>query len=120
MRDEEELDIQQRHFIARLEQSSLAVRAARDLALRFLSMTRERQSAELDAWIAAVEDSGLPEMRNFAGGLLRDKDAVSAGLSLEWSNGQTEGQVNRLKLIKRQMYGRASFSLLRARVLATA
>ena len=53
-------------------------------------------------------------------GLLKDKAAVVAGLSLPWSNGQTEGQVNRLKLIKRQMYGRASFALLRARVLASA
>ena len=57
------------------------------------------------------------EMRRFAAGLKPDLTAVKAALSLPWSNGQTEGQVNRLKRIKRQMYGRASFDLLRHRIL---
>lgn len=94
--------------------------AARKLALWFFALVRERRSGELEAWIAAVENSGVADLKNFAKGLLRDKDAVVSGVSLEWSNGQTEGQVNRLKLIKRQIYGRASFALLRARVLAAA
>ncbi len=57
------------------------------------------------------------ELRGFAKGLQADKAAVRAALSLEWSNGQVEGQINRLKLIKRQMYGRAKFDLLRQRFL---
>ena len=56
-------------------------------------------------------------MKNFASGLQQDYDAVKAAVSLKWSNGQVEGQVNRLKTIKRQMYGRVSFQLLRRRVL---
>jgi transposase len=59
------------------------------------------------------------EFRNFAKGLRRDERAVRAAMKVEWSNGQTEGQVNRLKLLKRQMYGRAKFDLLRARASCT-
>ena len=62
-------------------------------------------------------ESGIPSMKNFANGLLKDYDAVKAAVSLNWSNDQVEGQVNRLKNIKRQMYGRAGFKLLRKRVL---
>jgi transposase len=61
--------------------------------------------------------SGGVEFKNFAKGLRRDEAAVRAAMKSEWNNGQTEGQVNRLKLLKRQMYGRAKFDLLRARVL---
>ncbi len=61
--------------------------------------------------------SEIADLQRFAAGLLLDKAAVEAGLTLEWSNGQTEGQVNRLKTVKRQMDGRASFDLLRQRVL---
>ena len=59
----------------------------------------------------------IADLQRFAVGLLLDKAAVQAGLTREGSNGQTEGQVNRLKSVKRQMYGRAGFELLRARVL---
>ena len=118
LRDDERLESQQRQFVVRLMESSSTICAARKLARWFFALVRERRAAELETWIAAVEGSGIADLKNFAKGLLRDKDAVVAGTSLEWSNGQTEGQVNRLKLIKRQMYGRASFALLRARVLA--
>jgi len=64
-----------------------------------------------------VRASEIADLQRFAAGLLLDKAAVEAGLTLEWSNGQTEGQVNRLKTVKRQMDGRASFDLLRQRVL---
>jgi hypothetical protein len=74
--------------------------------------------ALLEGWIAAVEQSGIAELQQFCAGLRRDWEAVVAGLTLAWSNGPTEGEVNRLKLLKRQMYGRAGFTLLRARVLA--
>ena len=59
----------------------------------------------------------MPELKSFAIGIRQDYAAVEAALSLAWSNGQTEGQITRLKYLKRQMYGRASFELLRARVL---
>jgi transposase len=87
------------------------------LGKRFLVMVREQQVDALDGWLADAEASGIKELRNLAKSLRRDYPAVQMALSSEWSNGQTEGQVNRLKLIKRTMYGRASFDLLRNRVL---
>jgi len=69
-------------------------------------------------WFEAVDESGLTELRSFAAGLRRDEAAVRAALSLIWSQGQVEGQVNRLKLSKRSGYGHANFDLLRQRVMA--
>lgn len=83
-------------------------------------MVRERQAARFDAWLLRATDSGIGELQSFVAGLERDKAAVVAALSLPFSNGQVEGQVNRLKLIKRMAYGRAKFDLLRHRVLARA
>lgn len=81
-------------------------------------MVRQRKAQGLEDWIARVSTSeGVVELRRFAEGLRTDLAAVKAALSLSWSNGQVEGQVNRLKLIKRQMFGRAKFDLLRQRVL---
>jgi transposase len=80
-------------------------------------MVRERQHDRLALWINAVKKSGIPDLVNFANGIGRDQAAVEAALRLEWSNGQVEGQINRLKMIKRLMYGRSSFELLRSRVL---
>ena len=72
----------------------------------------------LDDWIQRTRDRAVPrQLRAFATGLGSDYAAVKAALTTNWSNGQVEGQVNRLKLIKRQMYGRAKFDLLRQRVL---
>ncbi len=68
-------------------------------------------------WINDVRDGGITAFKRLASGITRDLEAVSNALQLPWNNGQTEGQVNRLKLIKRQMYGRAGFDLLRKRVL---
>jgi transposase len=88
------------------------------LARSFALIVRERRAADLDDWIARTGEIGTPrEVRAFADGLLKDEAAVRAALSLPWSNGQVEGQVNRLKLIKRMMYGRGGFELLRRRVL---
>ena len=72
---------------------------------------------QLDAWIAAVEADDQPDLHSFARGLRHDHDAVVNGLTLPWSSGVVEGNVNRIKMIKRQMYGRATFPLLRKRVL---
>jgi transposase len=80
-------------------------------------MVRERTGQQLNRWLQAVEESNLPELESFADGVQQDKAAVLAGLTLQWSNGPTEGQVTRLKLIKRSMYGRAKLDLLKLRVL---
>ena len=87
------------------------------LTQRFVRMVRQQQPDELPAWLQAANTPQLPEFQRFVHGLRQDYSAVVAALSLKWSNGQVEGQVNRLKLVKRQMYGRASFDLLRQRVL---
>lgn len=83
----------------------------------FRRMVRERAGASLESWLQLASEAGIKELKSFATGLRRDFAAVQNGLSLEWSNGQTEGQVNRLKEIKREMYGRAKFDLLRQRIL---
>jgi transposase len=87
------------------------------LAQRFGQMIRGRQVEELDAWLAEAEASDVPELRSFAMGLRRDYAAVRAALELPWSTGPVEGQINRVKMLKRQTYGRAKFDLLRRRVL---
>jgi transposase len=80
-------------------------------------MLRKREGERLDTWLANVQESSLPEMASFAHGVERDKAAVQAGLTLQINNGQTEGHVTRIQLIKRMMYGKAGFALLRQRVL---
>ncbi|MEU6229096.1 transposase [Streptomyces sp. NPDC047042] len=76
-----------------------------------------RLGPTLPAWIDAVDTDRLPGLTNFARHLLRDLNAVTAGLTLHWSSGGTEGAVNRIKKIKRQLYGRAGFELLRKLIL---
>ena len=71
----------------------------------------------MSAWLALGETSPTPELRRFAEGIRSDEAAVHAAVTEVWSNGPVEGHVNRLKTIKRQMYGRAGFVLLKARVL---
>jgi transposase len=112
------LKSEEQQLLARVCQASADVMKAQHLAQCFLTMIRERTPETLLPWIESAKNSLLPDLQGFATGLLRDFDAVRAAVTVEWSNGQTEGQINRLKLIKRQMYGRASFDLLRQRVLA--
>jgi transposase len=80
-------------------------------------MLAQRRDKDLDAWLIQAKHSGLAELKSFAQGIHRDYAAVRAAFSSRWSNGQVEGQVNRLKLMKRLMFGRAKFDLLRQRVL---
>lgn len=110
-------DALDQHFIATLLRDCPPIAQAQALAMDFLELVRERRADQLPRWLHAAEVSGLDELQSFARGIQRDRRAVEAGLTLEWSNGQTEGQVNRLKTLKRQMYGRASFPLLRQRLL---
>ncbi|CAN92267.1 putative transposase [Sorangium cellulosum So ce56] len=79
-----------------------------------------RCSAALVPWLEQAKASSLAEFRDFAAGLCRDECAVRAALTERWTNGQTEGQVTKLKMLKRQMYGRASVGLLRQRLLLAA
>jgi transposase len=90
-----------------------------ELAQTFCRLVRERDDAGLGRWLEEARDSGPAEFRKFAAGIERDRAAVEAALQMNWSNGQTEGQITKLKLLKRQAYGRAGLTLLRARLLRT-
>jgi transposase len=81
---------------------------------RFHKMVRKKIATDLDSWITDASESLLA---SFATGIVNDKAAVRAAITEPWSNGQTEGQVNRLKVLKRQMYGRAKIDLLEARLI---
>jgi transposase len=104
--------------LRRLVQADPQVALGVDLAQQFIILVRHRHEDQLDSWLEKVKTSGLPALISFANGLIKDWVAVRNALHYPWSNGQTEGQVNRLKFIKRSMYGRANFDLLRKRVLA--
>src|SRR5262249_25408964 len=97
-----------------------AIATAWCLVHTFLGALQAGNVARLQPWLERVAQSHLPELDSFAYGLQRDRAAVEAAFQLPWSSGQLEGQLNRLKTLKRQMYGRASFALLRRRVLSAA
>jgi transposase len=117
VRDPKKLDEIEREDLAAFCQVSAPLKKAYDLLQDFLSMVHQREGQRLDAWLARVAESGLPELLSFASGIEKDKDAVRAGLTWSINNGMVEGHVTKLKLIKRQGYGRAGFPLLRKRVL---
>jgi transposase len=103
--------------VAIIEDAVLVLAAARHLLERFQAMIRQRNASGLIAWL---DDASSGPMASFARGLRDDQHAVAAALSLPWSNGQTEGHITKLKLVKRQMYGRAKLDLLRVRLLGAA
>jgi transposase len=117
LRSSETLTLTEQAIMERIEQACPDLSRSRTLAYDFGSLVRNRESDRFDGWISAASESAVTEMKSFASGLLKDESAVRAALSLEWSNGPVEGQVNRLKFVKRSMYGRGSFDLLRSRVL---
>jgi transposase len=84
------------------------------LVQEFVKIIRGQSSMKLSLWIVSAFDSKARELRSFANGLQKDFPPVKEAIVSPWSNGETEGQVNRLKLLKRQMYGRAKFDLLKA------
>ena len=88
-----------------------------ELAQSFAFLVRHRQPDQLDPWLEQALKSQLSPFHRFAKRLREDYDAVKAGVTMPWSNGQTEGQINRLKMLKRQMYGRAGMELLSRRFL---
>jgi transposase len=117
MRREEKLSKEQKEYLGRLCDADEALADARRLTQEFAGMVRELKGAKLDGWLEKAEASGSMVMRRFAAGLKKDFPAVRASLTEEWSNGPVEGFVHKLKLLKRQGYGRAGFDLLRARML---
>jgi transposase len=117
VRDPKTLGEIEQEDLATLLRASPALKRAYDLIQSFLAMVHQREGKRLDAWLAKVVESGLPELLSFASGIEKDKDAVRAGLTWSINNGMVEGHVTKLKLIKRQGYGRAGFALLRKRVL---
>jgi transposase len=90
------------------------------LAQDFASLVRQRQPALLEPWLRRAATSTLPSFRRFAKGLRADLAAVEAAVTLPWSQGPIEGHINRLKMLKRQMFGRAKLDLLQQRFLLTA
>jgi len=109
------LDRGAKPFLNQLLQKNPILHQARELMLEFKSMMEHKKGEELANWCNKAEQ--LPPFKSFVNGVHQDFQAVQQALSSIWSNGQTEGQVNKLKNIKRQMYGKANFDLLRLRVL---
>ncbi len=104
--------------MAALKELCPQIAQAQALLERFRTLVIERHPDHLDSWLDEWAQSGISELVGFAQGLRRDYAAVQAALRYQWSQGPVEGHVNRLKTIKRQMYGRAGFALLRRRVLS--
>ncbi len=117
LRRASDLDDEEQTMLNQLYERSTELSSARQLAQHFLRLVRERRGRDLDAWIAAVHATGPPELRGFSRNLRHDWNAVQAGLTEPWSSGSVEGNVNKVKVTKRQMFGRALFDLLRKRVL---
>jgi transposase len=112
VRDPKTLDEMEQEDLATILRASPALKKAYDLIQSFLAMVHKREGKRLDAWLVKVAESGLPELLSFACGVEKDKDAVRAGLTWSINNGMVEGHVTKLKLIKRQMYGKAGFARL--------
>lgn len=116
----ERLNEKQRAQLAQLCQDEGGFVLLHRLTQAFVHLLHEQTDAGLTEWFKEVQRSKIPELISFAKGLQRDEAAVRAGLRLQWSQGPVEGAINKLKLIKRSMYGRANFDLLRIRVLCAA
>ena len=108
----DQLSISEARLVTMIEDAVPALVSVRNLAERFHRMIRQQTDCDLATWI---EEARETPFRSFANGLSDDWDAVRAAITDPWSNGQTEGQITKLKLVKRQMYGRAKLDLLRAR-----
>jgi len=112
-----ELEADEQETLSTLRHLHPEIDLAYDLVEQFARMLRTRTGEQLDDWLEQVRASRIRELQGFVTGIELDKAAVVAGLTLPQNNGVAEGHVNKLKLIKRMMYGRARFALLRQRVL---
>lgn len=120
LRAPEQLSPEEQQALAQVQAQCPAAATAYPLLQTFVRMVCARTPAAFAPWLAAVAQSDLPALQTFAEGLKQDEPAILAALTLPWSNGPLEGFVNKIKTIKRQMYGRASFPMLRQRVLLAA
>jgi transposase len=121
LKKEQDLRSEERTFLEEIGEHCPPLRDAAALAREFATMVQDQRPGDWLHWKTRARDpAAAAELRSFAQGLETDEKAVRAALAVEWSNGQVEGQINRLKTIKRQMYGRAKFDLLRQRVLCAA
>jgi transposase len=117
VRDPADLQEQEQSALTAIRQASPTADTVYTLAQQFMRMIRQLEGEHLDEWLSLVRASQIPELQSFVQSIKRDKKAVLAGLTLPHNNGVVEGKVNKLKLIKRMMFGRAGFPLLRQRVL---
>lgn len=117
VRDPANLDEKEQITLTTICQASKTAMTTYQLVQEFRDMLHHRKGERLDTWLSSVTMSQIRELQSFACGVERDKAAAVAGLTLPQNNGLVEGKVNKLKLIKRMMYGRAGFPLLRQRVL---
>lgn len=117
VRSPTDLEEEKQSQLSLLRQTSPTADCTYVLVQEFVQMLRKREGHRLAAWLERARASQIPELRHFARGIERDQAAVVAGLSLPQSNGVVEGFVTKLKLVKRSMYGRAGFGLLRQRML---
>jgi transposase len=120
IREQAALTAEEQEALTFVRQASPTAELAYGLVQDFLTMVRKRQGERLESWIEAVQQSAISELQSFVLGILKDKDAVLAGLTLDYSNGPVEAQVHKLKLVKRSMFGRAKLPLLRQRLLHAA
>jgi transposase len=111
------LTAEEQQFRQRLLAAAPDVQVAVNELLAFRRLIHERDERALDPWLHLAETSTVAEVRTFAASVRRDQAAVQAALDHAWSSGRVEGQVTKIKLVKRQMYGRAKFDLLRRRLL---
>lgn len=118
MRREEKLNEEQKEYLGRLCASDVALADAHRLTQEFAKMVRGLDGEKLERWLKEAGTSEAEVMRKFAAGLNKDLEAVRAGLTESWSTGPVEGFIHKVKLLKRQGYGRANLDLLRARALA--
>jgi transposase len=116
-RPEDQMTDEQQQLFDRITIQCPEVINLRLIALRFRAALTAEESTQLRQWIEGAKRSEFGAVVRFAYGLQKDISAVAASVDTSWSTGQVEGQINRLKAIKRQMYGRAGFELLRSRVL---
>jgi transposase len=107
-------------YLVRLREHHPAVQFAQTVVQEFGRIVRDRDQTAFDGWLTAAATCGIAELAAVATFMRRDYDAIVAALTLPWSNGQTEGQVTRLKLVKRQMYGRGHLDLLKRRLIRPA
>jgi transposase len=120
LRPPERSTAQDRHQLAQLTQQAAELAEAVALAQDFAALVRRRQPTHLEPWLARAATSTLPPFRRFAKGLRADLAAVQAAVTLPWNQGPIEGHINRLKMLKRQMFGRARLDLLARRFLLAA